>query len=83
MFLLFILLKMMIPKQLKEKNNMEYIIDSQAKTLTILGEGGSVNEIKTLMETFKDYTLLTELQKEKKECVCNPKKGGDGICKCD
>ena len=63
MFLLFILLKMVIPKQLKEKNNMEYIIDSQAKTLTILGEGGSVNEIKTLMETFKDYTLLTVLQK--------------------
>jgi hypothetical protein len=35
------------------------------------------------METFKGYTLLTGPQKEKKECVCNPKKGGDGICKCE
>jgi hypothetical protein len=74
---------MVIPKQLKEKDNMEYVIDNVAKTLTILGEGGSVSEIKTLMETFKGYTLLTGPKKEKKECVCNPKKGGDGICKCD
>lgn len=74
---------MEILKQLKEKDNMEYVIDNVAKTLTILGEGGSVSEIKTLMETFKGYTLLTGIQKEKKECICNPKKGGDGICKCD
>jgi hypothetical protein len=62
---------------------MEYTIDNQAKTLTILSEGGSIDEIKNLMETFKGYTLLTGTQKEKKECVCDPKKGGDGICKCD
>jgi hypothetical protein len=62
---------------------MEYTIDNESKTLTVLSNGGGIGEIKTLMETFKGYTLLTGPQKEKKECVCNPKKGGDGICKCD
>lgn len=62
---------------------MEYTIDNEAKTLTILSEGGNIDEIKTLISTFEGYTLLTGPQKEKKECVCNPKKGGDGICKCE
>jgi hypothetical protein len=60
---------------------MEYTINSQDKTITIFSEGGNVEEIKAIMETFKGYTLLTGPQKEKKECVCNPKTGGDGICK--
>lgn len=62
---------------------MEYTIDNESKTLTVLSNDGGIGEIKTLMETFKGYTLLTGPQKEKKECVCNPKKGGDGICKCN
>jgi hypothetical protein len=62
---------------------MEYTINSKDKTITIFSEGGNVEEIKAIMETFKDYTLLTGPKKEKKECVCNPKKGGDGICKCE
>ena len=62
---------------------MEYTINSKDKTITIFSEGGNVEEIKNLMETFKGYKLLTGTQKEKKECVCNPKKGGDGICKCE
>jgi hypothetical protein len=62
---------------------MEYTINNNNKTITILSEGGSIDEIKNLMETFKGYTLLTGPQKEKKECVCNPKTGGDGICKCE
>jgi hypothetical protein len=62
---------------------MEYTIDNQAKTLTILSEGGSIDEIKNIMGIFKGYTLLTGPQKEKKQCTCNPKKGGDGICKCE
>jgi hypothetical protein len=62
---------------------MEYTINNNDKTITILSEGGSIDEIKNLMETFKGYTLLTGPQKEKKECVCNPKTGGDGICKCE
>jgi hypothetical protein len=62
---------------------MEYTINSKDKTLTILTEGGSIDEIKNLMETFKGYTLLTGPQKEKKECVCSPNKGGDGVCKCE
>jgi hypothetical protein len=63
--------------------NMEYTINSENKTITIFSEGGNIEEIKNLMETFKGYKLLTGTQKEKKECVCNPKNGGDGICKCD
>jgi hypothetical protein len=39
-----------------------------------------VDEIKSLMTLFPDYTLITG--KPKKECVCNPSKGGDGVCKC-
>ena len=35
---------------------------------------------KSLMTLFPEYTLITG--KPKKECVCNPSKGGDGICKC-
>lgn len=59
---------------------MEYTIDSKNKTITIFSEGGNVQEIKSLMETFKGYTLLTGT---KRECICNPKNGGDGICKCE
>lgn len=62
---------------------MEYTINSKDKTITIFSEGGNVEEIKTLMETFKGYTLLTGTKKEKRKCVCNPNEGGDGICKCD
>lgn len=62
---------------------MEYTINNNDKTITILSEGSGIDEIKNLMETFKGYTLLTGPQKEKKECVCNPKTGGDGICKCE
>lgn len=62
---------------------MEYTINSETKTITIFSEGGNVEEIKSIMETFKGYTLLTGTKKEKRECVCNPNKGGDGICKCE
>ena len=43
----------------------------------------ALEEIKSIMETFKGYTLLTGTKKEKRKCVCNPNEGGDGICKCD
>lgn len=59
---------------------MKYTINSKDKTITIFSEGGDIEEIKSIMKTFEGYTLLTGT---KKECVCNPKKGGDGICKCD
>ena len=45
---------------------MEYTINSQDKTITIFSEGGNVEEIKSIMETFKGYTLLTGPKKEKK-----------------
>ena len=60
---------------------MEYKINKEEKTITIFNSAGSVNEVKSLMELFPDYTLKTGTPK--KECVCNPAKGGDGICKCD
>jgi hypothetical protein len=59
---------------------MKYTINSENKTITIFSDGGDIEEIKAIMNTFKGYTLLTG---PKKECICNPKKGGDGICKCE
>ena len=59
---------------------MEYKINTEDKTITITDSAGKVDEIKSLMTLFPGYTLITG--KPKKECVCNPAKGGDGICKC-
>jgi len=59
---------------------MEYKINTEEKTITIVDSIGKVDEVKSLMKLFPDYTLKTGVQK--KECVCNPSKGGDGICKC-
>ncbi len=59
---------------------MEYKINNEDRTITIFDSDGRVDEIKTLLETFPGYSLKTGTQK--KECVCNPAKGGDGICKC-
>ena len=59
---------------------MEYKINKQDKTITITDSVGRVDEIKSLMSLFPDYVLITG--KPKKECVCNPSNGGDGICKC-
>jgi len=59
---------------------MEYKINTEEKTITIIDSVGKVDEIKSLMKIFPDYTLKTG--PTKKECVCNPSKGGDGICKC-
>ena len=60
---------------------MEYKINTEDKTITIIGSAGKVDEIKSLMTLFPEYTLITG--KPKEECVCNPSKGGDGICKCE
>jgi hypothetical protein len=60
---------------------MEYKINKEEKTITIFNSAGRVDEIKYLMEIFPGYTLKTG--PPKKECVCNPVKGGDGICKCE
>jgi len=60
---------------------MEYKINSEEKTITIFNSEGKVDEIKSLMKLFPNYTLITG--QSKKECVCNPSKGGDGICKCE
>jgi len=59
---------------------MKYTINKKEKTITITDSAGRVDEIKSLMTLFPDYTLITG--KLKKECVCDPSKGGDGICKC-
>ena len=59
---------------------MEYKINTEEKTITIIDSIGKVNEVKSLMKLFPDYTLKTGTPK--RECVCNPSKGGDGICKC-
>ncbi len=59
---------------------MEYKINTEEKTITIIDSIGKVDEVKSLMKLFPDYTLKTGTPK--KECVCNPSKGGDGICKC-
>jgi len=61
---------------------MKYTINHDDKTITISDSEGKVNEIKSLLEVFKGYTLITGKVKEKKECVCNPAKGGDGNCVC-
>ncbi len=60
---------------------MEYKINTEDKTITIIESVGKVDEIKSLMTLFPEYTLITG--KPKEECVCNPSKGGDGICKCE
>jgi hypothetical protein len=59
---------------------MEYKINTENKTITITESAGKVDEIKSLMTLFPEYILITG--KEKKECVCSPSKGGDGVCKC-
>jgi len=59
---------------------MEYKINTENKTITIIESAGKVDEIKSLMTLFPEYTLVTG--KTKKDCVCNQSKGGDGICKC-
>jgi hypothetical protein len=59
---------------------VEYKINTEEKTITIIDSIGKVNEVKSLMKLFPDYTLKTGTPK--RECVCNPSKGGDGICKC-
>jgi hypothetical protein len=59
---------------------VEYKINTEEKTITIIDSIGKVDEVKSLMKLFPDYTLKTGTPK--KECVCNPSKGGDGICKC-
>jgi hypothetical protein len=60
---------------------MEYKINKEEKTITIFNSAGKVDEIKSIMSLFPDYTLKTGSSKQ--ECVCNPAKGGDGICKCE
>lgn len=60
---------------------MEYKINTEEKTITIIESAGSVEEIKSIMKQFPEYTLITG--KTKTECVCNPSKGGDGNCKCE
>jgi hypothetical protein len=66
----------------KEDNKkMEYKINKEEKTITIFDSAGKVDEIKSIMSLFPDYTLKTGVPKQ--ECVCNPAKGGDGICKCE
>lgn len=65
----------------KEDNKqMEYKINKEEKTITIFNSEGKIDEIKSIMSLFPDYTLKTGVPKQ--ECVCNPAKGGDGICKC-
>lgn len=65
----------------KEDNKqMEYKINKEEKTITIFDSAGKIDEIKSIMSLFPDYTLKTGVPKQ--ECVCNPAKGGDGICKC-
>lgn len=59
---------------------MEYKINTEEKTITLIDSAGRVDEVKSLLELFPEYTLITG--KTKKECVCNPAKSGDGICKC-
>ena len=59
---------------------MEYKINIKDKTITIINSDGKVDDIKSLITLFPGYILITG--KPKKECVCNPSKGGDGICKC-
>jgi hypothetical protein len=59
---------------------VEYKINTEEKTITIIDSIGKVDEVKSLMKLFPDYTLKTGTPK--RECVCNPSKGGDGICKC-
>ena len=60
---------------------MEYKINKEEKTITIFDSAGEVDEIKSIMSLFPDYILKTGTPKQ--ECVCNPDKGGDGICKCE
>ncbi len=60
---------------------MEYKINKEEKTITIFDSAGKVDEVKSIMSLFPDYTLKTGIPKQ--ECVCNPDKGGDGICKCE
>jgi len=60
---------------------MEYKINAEEKTITIFDSAGEVDEIKSLMKLFPGYTLKTGVTK--KECICDPSKGGDGICKCE
>jgi hypothetical protein len=60
---------------------MEYKINKEEKTITIFDSAGKVDEVKSIMSLFPDYTLKTGIPKQ--ECVCNPAKGGDGICKCE
>jgi hypothetical protein len=62
---------------------MKHTINHDDKTIAISDSEGNVNEIKSLLEVFKGYTLITGVVKEKKECVCNPSKGGDGNCICE
>jgi hypothetical protein len=59
---------------------MEYKINTEEKTITIIDSIGKVDEIKSLMTLFPDYTLITG--NPKKKCVCNTSKGGNGICRC-
>jgi hypothetical protein len=61
---------------------MKHTINHDDKTITISDSEGKVNEVKSLLEVFKGYTLITGVVREKKECVCNPAKGGDGNCVC-
>ena len=60
---------------------MEYKINKEEKTITIFNSGGKIDEIKSIMSLFPDYTLKTKVPKQ--ECVCDPDKGGDGVCKCE
>lgn len=60
---------------------MEYKINKEEKTITIFDSAGKVDEIKSIMSLFPDYTLKTGTPKQ--GCVCDPDKGGDGICKCE
>lgn len=60
---------------------MKYKLNTENKTITITDSDGKVDEIKSLIALFPEYKLITG--KPKKECVCNPDKGGDGICKCE
>lgn len=62
---------------------MKHTINHEDKTITVHNSEGRVDEIKSLLEVFKGYTLITGVVKEKKECVCNPAKGGDGNCVCE
>ena len=48
----------------KDNKQMEYKINKEEKTITIFNSAGKVDEIKSIMSLFPDYTLKTGTQKQ-------------------